>query len=92
MTRAPLLYRTATHLPLFPLLHAPQVILCSASLCVGKAGAARGCPARTSSAQALAGHGTASTSELAEGSGAAAHVYVVAGEGLSEDTSSTGMK
>ena len=40
MTLAPLLCRTATHLPLSPLLHAPQVSLCSASLHMGKAGAA----------------------------------------------------
>jgi len=44
------------------------------------------------SAQALAGHGTAGTSELAEGSGAAAPVCVVAGEGVGEDVSSTGIK
>ena len=82
MTRAALLCRTTTHLPLSPLLCAPQVSLCSASLCMGEAEAAQGCPARTCSAQAFAGHGTAGPSELAEGSGAAAHVYVVAGEGV----------
>lgn len=60
-----------------PLLHVPQV---------------RGLPVGTSSAWAPAGHGTAGTSELAEGSGAAAHVYVAAGEGVGEDASSTGMK
>ena len=45
-----------------------------------------------SSAQALAEHGTAGTSELAEGSGAAARVYAVAGEGVGEDANSTGIK
>lgn len=63
--------------------------VCSIALRAGKAGAAGGCPVGTSSAQALAGRGT---SELAEGSGAAACVYVVAGEGVREDASSTGMK
>lgn len=37
-------------------------------------------------------HGTIGTSELAEGSGAVACVYVVAGEGVGEDASPTGIK
>lgn len=53
MTQAPFLCHTATPLPPSPLLHAPQVSLCSTSLRMGKAGAAWGCPERTRTAQAL---------------------------------------